>query len=354
MDLKHYGILGQKWGIRRFQELNGTYTAAGRERYGRGNKEDTDSKTSGNKKSDSRRQQSLKDTNGSSNASDNSSAKKDEQSQSDQLKKVLIGAGVVSLLAVGSYLALKHKNDPKTVEEIGAPESWPKNVLLRDADDLTKTLDNQFQTEVKPSLTVEERDSLNFYSSNGYGYINYSLERNADGTDPYLPKGEVEQRIEGMNYYGEETIAEHVRNIDSAFEKAVPCEKDMVLNRRTYFNYIRGMLGDDTTAEELTDSFKNPDKIIGKVLTAKGYTSTTTDPRVNECFGSCNLHILAPKGTKGLFLGNAVATISKEREYLLPRNSKFKIVKVKNFEPNSEHLYFSSLEIFVELLPDND
>ena len=32
-ELTHYGIKGQKWGQRRFQEENGAYTAAGRERY---------------------------------------------------------------------------------------------------------------------------------------------------------------------------------------------------------------------------------------------------------------------------------------------------------------------------------
>lgn len=31
--LMHYGILGQKWGVRRFQNLDGSLTAAGRERY---------------------------------------------------------------------------------------------------------------------------------------------------------------------------------------------------------------------------------------------------------------------------------------------------------------------------------
>lgn len=31
--LCHYGIKGQRWGIRRFQNENGTYTAAGKERY---------------------------------------------------------------------------------------------------------------------------------------------------------------------------------------------------------------------------------------------------------------------------------------------------------------------------------
>lgn len=32
--IKHYGILGQKWGIRRFQNPDGTLTVAGKMRYG--------------------------------------------------------------------------------------------------------------------------------------------------------------------------------------------------------------------------------------------------------------------------------------------------------------------------------
>lgn len=34
--LEHYGTKGQKWGIRRFQNEDGSYTAEGKERYGRG------------------------------------------------------------------------------------------------------------------------------------------------------------------------------------------------------------------------------------------------------------------------------------------------------------------------------
>ena len=34
MELYHHGIKGQKWGIRRYQYADGTYTPAGRKRYG--------------------------------------------------------------------------------------------------------------------------------------------------------------------------------------------------------------------------------------------------------------------------------------------------------------------------------
>ena len=37
-ELMHYGIRGQKWGIRRFQNEDRSLTAAGKERYGRGSK----------------------------------------------------------------------------------------------------------------------------------------------------------------------------------------------------------------------------------------------------------------------------------------------------------------------------
>ena len=47
-DLKHYGVLGMKWGVRRYQNKDGTLTPAGKKRYNR------DIQTNLSKKKDSR------------------------------------------------------------------------------------------------------------------------------------------------------------------------------------------------------------------------------------------------------------------------------------------------------------
>lgn len=41
-ELYHHGILGQKWGVRRYQNPDGSYTAAGRKRYGIGSEKGTE------------------------------------------------------------------------------------------------------------------------------------------------------------------------------------------------------------------------------------------------------------------------------------------------------------------------
>lgn len=53
LELQHWGIKGMKWGVRRYQNKDGSLTPAGRKRYSEGGKvgEDSSSSTSPKKKS---------------------------------------------------------------------------------------------------------------------------------------------------------------------------------------------------------------------------------------------------------------------------------------------------------------
>lgn len=60
MYLKHYGIFGMRWGIRRFQNRDGTLTDIGRERYANSSENDKSSHVNIGKISTSDRSEFLK------------------------------------------------------------------------------------------------------------------------------------------------------------------------------------------------------------------------------------------------------------------------------------------------------
>ncbi len=54
-ELRHHGVKGQKWGVRRYQNADGSLTSAGRKRYGSGEKGSDKSEADGQKKAQTKK-----------------------------------------------------------------------------------------------------------------------------------------------------------------------------------------------------------------------------------------------------------------------------------------------------------
>jgi uroporphyrinogen-III decarboxylase len=99
-ELYHHGIKGQKWGVRRYQNPDGTWTTAGKERYG-------------------------------DDSSDNSKSSETGKSKSGTAKKVATGVAVTAAAVAGvaltAYLVKKYGN--KDVASVADMASTGKDVF---------------------------------------------------------------------------------------------------------------------------------------------------------------------------------------------------------------------------------
>lgn len=320
-QLKHYGIPGQKWGVRRFQYTNGSYTPEGKERYG--------VKTGNHKKAE--------------NSKDNN-----KQKLNSKTKKILIGAGLVTLGAVAGYLLYKNRS----VSKAQFPANWPKDALRGEKNDDKQQIENYFSEEISKKLSSQEKDALRYYTKEGYADMNYVLGIDKSGNNPYLSKSNnvlCKKNIDSSATYREK-IERQTELVKSALDK-IQTPKDMIVNRKTTFAYVRGMFGNGISGGELADLLKNPEKSIGRIVETKGFCSTSIDSSANSAFGVCNLHILVPKGSKGAYIAS-VSNSANEQEFLIQCGSKYKIASVQKFNPDSESIYSSSVELFLELIND--
>lgn len=102
--LYHHGIKGQKWGVRRYQNTDGTWTDAGKKRYGN---------------------------------SDGSSTGASSKTSSNTKKKVSIGVATGAAIVAGTVLTayLVKKYGAKNISNIGTTASVGKEIL----QDILKT-----------------------------------------------------------------------------------------------------------------------------------------------------------------------------------------------------------------------
>ena len=127
-ELYHHGVKGMHWGVRRYQNTDGSLKAAGRKRY-----------TDGGKK------QLTDEERAARNAKIKSTA-----------KKVAIGVGVTALVAAGTYAAVKYNN--KTMAEA---KQIMSDVHKKKMDEYLEEADKKFQQQQFAASMYRQFDRVN-------------------------------------------------------------------------------------------------------------------------------------------------------------------------------------------------
>lgn len=267
-----------------------------------------------------------------------------------KVKKLLIATGAVLLTAAIGYSVYKSRHK----ELIEDADNYASNIFEHAASfskdpQLLNRLKNDFNTNIKSTLSEKEKSAILGYSKDDFLVINHLLEQDENGRSRYRPLEAsriVKERLE--KYENRDKYLDEIKTLTDVLDRSRSPE-DMVVNRKCDFMFVRGMFGNNFTAKDLEKVINNPSSALGLDLAIKGFCSTSIDPKANGTFGTCNLHIFVPKGSKGMFIA-PIANAEKETEFLLQKGSKFILKDIKNFS-KGDNLYASSVELFLELIP---
>ena len=159
------------------------------------------------------------------------------------------------------------------------------------------------------SITDSKKKAISDYTYTDYQSINYYLRTDNDNDENIL----LDKRL-----YGNKR-EEQIKCIDdllSSFE----LDDDITVYR-------------NVDAEMFADYFDDTQKLVGKEITEKGYSSSSVVQSGAMTDKDCKIKIHVPSGKgRGAYINNLSEYKDNEYEFLIPRNSKFRIVKVEETE----------------------
>ena len=157
-----------------------------------------------------------------------------------------------------------------------------------------------YDKELVSSLSSNEHDAIVSYTGNGYFDMNKYLRT---GNEVYNKNGETSKKIKSMT---------------NVLEKS-SLKEDIVVHRGIG-GALPQMLGVDN------NTLKNKEfqqSLRGTVITEKGFFSS--GGAMNDAWAGTKIHAKVPKGSKGMYV-DPISKFQGEHEFILQRNSSFKIV----------------------------
>ena len=163
-----------------------------------------------------------------------------------------------------------------------------------------------YDSKLVNSLSKDEKYAIVDYTGMGYKNMNGYL-RASD-------KEAFKKSIYAANHDG---YQRKIENMTNTLEKS-SLKEDVVVHRGIGGSLSK-MLGVNNNDLNNRD-FQN--RLKGSVFTEKGFFSSGGSTK--DCFGGVTIHAKVPKGSKGMYVA-PISQFSGEHEFILQRNSSFKI-----------------------------
>lgn len=208
-ELYHHGILGQKWGVRRFQNPDGSLTPAGRERYGygNGNGNKSGSQTSNKASSSSKQSHTKVSTNSDGShasvgrARQNNSSLEIKGLTDNQKKALKVGATVVGV-ALASYGIYKLSNSETVKKFVNIGEGYVNKSFTNNSGNLNFLTDSsEAQILAKSCKTRDEFNDKVFDSLLSQRTPNFNINNVKKVSKDFLTQTveEKSQTLENLN-----------------------------------------------------------------------------------------------------------------------------------------------------------
>lgn len=177
----------------------------------------------------------------------------------------------------------------------------------------------KISNEIFKTFTDEEKKNLDYYTTVGYDFINTMVQDQGFHID-YTNMLEDEELKKDPYTYNMVKDIMFVQRIIKSLDKIT--NQDMLKERVTLYK---------GTSFEHFINYK-----VGDTISLPVYTSTTLSKSISDSFMKLAnepvlLEIEADKGTKGYYIGTNTSNNSgDEEEFLLPRETLFEIVDMKD------------------------
>ncbi|OQR54877.1 hypothetical protein CDB3_21770 [Bacillus sp. CDB3] len=233
-------------------------------------------------------------------------------------KYIIYHLPTTGILVKEDYDANKKEYTIKTIESnvVHANPLWTK---------ITVSKQDQWENQ----LTSLEKQAINYYTGMGYKYINTELRKSTvDGEeskyikliDSALKKAAVSNKMTVYRY----TDERQVKGRQDSLQQFKDLQLDTLENINDTQKYIQ-------MAQKIVENW------VGKTIKEPAYTSTAIEKTAKFSGRPIRFEIEVPKGTHAAYI-SSMSNFPDEKELLLPRGSKFKVMGASTVTENNAPL----------------